>query len=247
MKEIIITKINEIVDNANKELANITKDGFPFCEDEVKISVSWDSAGVYVHSGATPVCALARTGNQFAVLDEIRFRVQDVVAATRTAVERRGGLKAEMDELAAEGDKRKRAIAALESAGLDTSILGGGVDRHSAELVVKAAEAAVVAANQNPPLGVIRYKDWMLTIKGFVGGIAVLAGGKPCLVTRFPKISTPESMDRMVRFIREDITALSESRRSYFVALNREVEREERLHEIAQKLDDAEACLAAAM
>lgn len=242
----IITKINEIVNSANAELAKITKDGFPFSETEVKISVSWDSAGVYVHSGSTPVCALARTWNH-SVLDEIRFRVNDVVAATRTAVERRGGLKAEMDELAAEGDKRKRAIAALEAAGLDTSILGGGVDRHSAELVVKAAEAAVVAANQNPPLGVVRYKDWQLTIKGFLGGIAVMAGGKPCLVTRFPKISTPESMDRMVRFIREDIAALSESRRSYFVSLNREVEREERLHEIAQKLDEAEACLAAAM
>lgn len=247
MNEIIITKINEIVDNANKELAEITKCGFPFSETEVKISVTWDSAGVYVHSGTTPVCALARTGNQFSVLDEIRFRVNDVVAATRTAVERRGGLKAEMDELAAEGDKRKRAIAALEAAGLDTSILGGGVDRHSAELVVKAAETAVVAANQNPPLGAVRYRDWALSIKGFLGGIAVMAGGKPCLVTRFPKISTPESMDRMVRFIREDIAALSESRRSYFVSLNREVEREERLHEIAQKLDEAEACLAAAM
>ncbi len=247
MKEIIINKIDEIVESANKELAKITENGFPFSMAEVEISVTWDSAGVYVHSGKTPVCALARTGNPFATVDEIRFRVNDVVAATRTAVERRGGIKKEMDDMASESDQRSRAIAALEAAGLDASIVSGGIDRHSADMVVKAAKAAVATANQNPPLGAIRYRDWQLSIKGFLGGIAVLAGGKACLVTRFPKVATPQSLARMIGFIREDIAALSESRRSYYVAMQREVDKEERLHEIARKLDAAEACLAAAM
>lgn len=247
MKEIIISKINEIAESANAELAKVTENGFPFSLAEVRLSWSMDSAGVYVRSGETPVCALARTGNPFAVVDEIRRRVMELIAATRTAVERRGGLKKEMDALASDGDQRSRAIAALEAAGLDPALVSGGIDRHSAEMVVAAAEEAVAAANRNPPLGAVRYRDWKLVVKGFIGGVAVLAGGKPCFITRFPRVTTPETISRMATFIREEILALGQSRRIYYAALQAEIEREERLNEIARRLDSAEESLAAAM
>ena len=248
LKEIV----KEVIEKANSTLREIVSGGFPFSYEEVILTSSEDSAGIYVSSGRTPVCSVARAGGQAGAIREIKEEVWRVVEATRTAVERRGSLKAEADALASDCEKREKAIAALDAAGLSSDMIEG-FDKEAARAVVEAVRKAVHKAN----LGLLlRFEDACdavgdgdakLHVRGFSGGLVVLAGGKPCLISRFPRVANNKAVERMIAFLKADIAALAESRAWYLEKVQKEAERAQRLHEIAARIDAADAQLKAMM
>lgn len=253
----VISEVEGFIAGANHSLEEVVADGFPFSFEEVVMTMTYDSAGIYVHSGLTPVCAVARAGNPERALEEIENAILDMVDDIRTAVERRGNLKEEFESIVAESEKRDKAAEALVAAGLDASILGGGVNAEAAEAVLNAAKKGVKEANKRLTLTygkaveVVGNGDWRntkLKVKGFSGGLVVLAGDKPCLITHYPKIVNNKTVENMILHMVSDIKSLGDSRRRYLERVMQDMERENRLHEIAQKLDAAnEQLMAAAM
>lgn len=242
----VMEQIAEILAPANAKLAAMTKDHpFPFSFEEVELTAESDSAGIYIRSGRTPVVAVARAGNPEGVLNEIKARVWEEVDCTRTAIERRASLKEEAEQLEAESEKQAKAKAALESAGLPADMLNGGVNTEAAQAVVAAAKKAVRKANLGLHLHFGSVCDAMggvdamkMKVVGFAGGLVITAGGKPCLITRYPKIANAKGIERMLKFIEEDIHALNASRREYFSYLREKMDQEERLHELASRMDN---------
>lgn len=212
---------NETVEHANKRLMEITEKGFPFTFEEVKMSLRVDSAGIYIYSGATPVCAVYRKGDGD-VIHQIKEAIWTTVDATKVAVERRAGLKAEAEAMANDSDQREKARTALLAAGLSTDMIDD-VDADAAKAVAKAATEAVKEANSGLFLvmgGCIPLKEAKMHVKAYSTGVVVLAGGKPCLVTRYPRVFNAKGIARMTSFIRAEISALNESRRRYFAEVN---------------------------
>lgn len=251
----VMSDADRIVNDANATLEEIVKGGFPYTIEEVRMSISSDSAGIYVHSGNTPVISVARAGDPEGVVREIRSAVLETVDITRAAVERRGKMKEEADNLASCGEEVEKAIAALRAAGISTDLLKvSAIPAEIADDVFKAAEAAVRDANKGISLNfgsavtALGGREAVkLRVTRHPGGLVVEAGGKPCLVTRFPKTANAAAAQRTVEFIKADIAALGESRRRYLAEVRDSIDREDRLHEIACRLDAADMALAAAM
>jgi len=199
-----------------------------------------------VHSGSTPVCATPRIGSPEGTVREVKAKIFNLVDETRAAIERRSSIRDEAEALQQESEKLSAAAEALRAVGLDTSVLGGGISADAEEAIVKAARQAIRIANKNPILGVVDYHDFKFELKALIGGIVVMTGSKPCLVTRFPKIGNNRTIERTIAFIKEDIAALDASRRAYFRRVSEEAEKEESLREIARRLDSADELLKAA-
>ena len=245
----VMNEVNKVIEAANAKMADIVSGGFPFTFDEVKLTAEADSAGIYVRSGNTPVCAVVRAGNPDSAIGEIKDAVWSVVDATRTAVERRQSIKADADALADEAAQKEKAIEALKSAGLSTDMLGG-VDTAAAEAIVDAAKKAVRNANKGLFMAIgnlMPLNEAKMTVKGHSNGVVILAGGKPCLVTRFPKDLNNKGVERTLKFIAADVAALNDSRRRYFERVRRDADRAERLRACAAELDRANGLVAAAM
>lgn len=245
----LMEKVNDLLVIANGKLENMVKESgnFPYGIDDVRMGVDSDEAGIYIRSGRTPVCAVVRAGSKEGLLREIKSAVWSEVDATRSAIERRKSIKADAEALAEECEKRDKSAAALVAAGLDASILGAGCDPEAAKEIVNAAKKAVKSANR----GLALYfpeaveaiagglKEAKLVVKGFSGGIVILADGKPCLVSRFPKIGNNKTVEKTVAFIEADVSALGESRRKYFRMVQEKFEREIRLRELSGRIEDA--------
>ena len=245
----LMEKVNDLLVVANDKLENMVKESgnFPYGIDDVRMSVDSDEAGIYIRSGRTPVCAVVRAGSKDGLFRDIKSAVWAEVDATRSSIERRKALKEEAKALAEESEKRDKAAAALVAAGLDASILGAGCDPEAAKEIVNAAKKAVKSANR----GLALYfpeaveaiagglKEAKLVVKGFSGGIVILADGKPCLVSRFPKIGNNKTVEKTVAFIEADVSALGESRRKYFRMVQEKFEREIRLRELSGRIEDA--------
>ena len=247
--EAVMNKVNETVDAANDKLAEIVGKSAVFSYDEVEISVEADSAGIYVHSGATPVAAVHRAGDPERVVQEIVHEIWAEVDAIRTAVERRGHLVASANLLREEDEKHQKAAAALAAAGLSADMLDAGIKPEVAEAVVNAAKKAVKEANRGlfMVLPDMPLRDARMSITIYSGGVVILAGKNPAIVTRFSKVGNARGIEKMVQFMAADIAALNESRRRYFMEIRRREEREEWLHELADRTDSLNALVAAAM
>lgn len=243
----LIDKVNDLLVIANEKLENMVNESgnFPYGIDDVRMYVDYDEAGIYIHSGRTPVCAVVRAGSKEGLIREIKSAVWSEVDATRSAIERRMSIKADAEALADECEKRDKAAAALVAAGLDTSILGAGCDTDAAKEIVNAAKKAVKSANR----GLTLYfpeaveaiagglKEAKLVVKGFSGGIVILADGKPCLVSRFPKIGNNKTVEKTVAFIEADVASLGESRIKYFKLVQERFERENRLRALSEDIE----------
>lgn len=251
--DFLVKRVSEVAEAANSRLAEIVGGGYPFALDDVKVSVTTDTAGMYVTSGSTPLVSIPRSKTDS--LREIKSKIWEMVDSARSTVERRVAQKAEADALAAESGKITKAAEALRAAGCDTSLLGGGVNLEAAKAVADAAKKAVRAANRGMYLHFgdvcdLLYGDRkgsLLTLKGYVGGIVVMAGGKPCLVSRFPKVANNSTIERTTAFVEADIKAIAESRRRYFRTVQSELEKAQLMHEKAEAIDAANAEIAAAM
>lgn len=237
INEVTMRRIGEIIAEKNSELAELG----------ITLTAENDSAGVYIHAGRTPVYVTAKVGKPFDLLDRIRFQVDEFIASSRVAAERRARIATDAASVKNEGEQLSKAIETLKAAGLDTSLLSGGCDKAATEKIVAAVKAAVKAANVNPPIDVLRYRDFRLNTRTYPAGIVIVAGGEPVMVTRFPKVSAPEVIEKACGFVRAEIAALNESRRSQFAAHNRELEKENKLREIAAQRDREEVYMAAAM
>ena len=239
-----IKAINATVEHANKRLAEITKDGFPFSLEEVKMTVELDSAGIYIHSGTTPIGAIvrARSSKNEGMIKEFKKEIWTAVDAIKIAVEQRKSLKDEAAALADAGTQEILSRNAVIAAGVSEEMLDANADRdrEAAAAIVKAAEKAVREANSGLFMalgGSIPLKEAKMKVRGFAHGIEVLAGGKTCLVTRFPKMFNNESLARMTKFIQSSIAGLNEDRRRYFEEVRRVADREERLRALALEID----------
>lgn len=248
----IYSSIAWLIAKANEDLSDIVREGKVYDMGEVALSAEYDSAGVYIKSGSTPIFSAVRTMNPQTVLSMARQAIQAEVEATRAAVERRSSIRDDAVRLAAEDSKRAAAKAALVAAGQDPSILGG-IDENTKSLVVGAVTSALEDARRSwaSQFGVmpdiIRLRgNLRLTAKTYDSGLVVSAGGKPCLVTRYPKMANAKATEKMLDFVRSEIAAIAENMAHYFRRVRTEVEREEALHGIAKRLDEAEAELKAA-
>ena len=242
----VMAEVDRILATANAKLSEITNGNFPFSYQEVQMTARKDCAGIYVHSGSTPVAAVARTGDPNMVVTEIRDAVFSMVDATRAAVERRGNLHREAEALKAEGDVMELATKTMADKGIDPSlVLREGVNHDAAKAVTEAARKAILKANQNPFLGTIRSKDWRFSMRVLPMGLVILMAGKECMVTRFPKIGNNKTIASMVSFMENDIAAMSASRNAYFKRVCMDTDKEESLHDLARQIDAAEAALRA--
>lgn len=265
--EDVLSCVEGYIAKANNDLKQIVASGFPFSYEEVIMSMTTDTAGIYVHSGLTPVCSVVRAGNPRRVLSEIEEAILNMVDDVRVAVERRSHLKAQFDALKADSEDP------LVAAGLDQAIIDAGVSNEAAEAIRMATLKAIKVANRGSRIecgeeaaeairmatmkaikmanrglrleygeeAVLALGGAKLTMVGFSGGLAVLAGGKPCIISHFPKVGNNKTVENMICHIVEDVKALGESRRRYLKRLSQDFEREARLHEIASKIDSAEA------
>lgn len=247
----IMGKVTEMVKKANDILKKAVSGGFPFAFDEVEIKADMDTAGIYVRSGNTPVCAIARVGDPERVVKVIEDEILYTVNCTRTAVERRGKLKAEHEALVKADKELKAAKAALEAQNLPVGLLGQG-DEEVAKAIVSAAQKAVKEANRGLNLvfghaveAMGGLKAVRLCVHGYAGGLVVTANGKACMVTRFPKSRSNKTIEKMVEFIGAEVSALGDSRRRYMAEMEKALLHEEQLHEIAKKLDAANEQLVA--
>lgn len=252
--DFLVKVVEETIDKANQELEVAVNGGYPFSIEDVVMTVVTDSAGLYVHSGNTPVISISRA-NAKGMGRVAKSSIWNVVNSTRSTVERRVAQKAEADALEEESGKLTRAAEALKAAGIDTSVLGAGVNLDAAKAIADAAKKAVREANR----GVYLYygdvcdalyggrKESLLQVRGYSGGVVVLAGGKPCLVTRFPKVENNSTIERTIAFVQADIKAIAESRRKYFQTVKSELEKAQLMHEKAAAIDAANAEIAAAM
>ena len=233
-------RVDEMVRVANAKLAEVVKDGFPYTMEEVKIEATIEDLVVYVHSGNTPVCAEIARWGAFEAFERTRNAVWQVLMDTRAAVERRKGLRKEAEELAAEEAKMAAAIEALKSANVNPDVLGL-VNSDMAKAVVSEVRKAVHEANRGLYLNygeaatVLggKVSDARMIVRGFLGGIVVSAGGKPCLVTRFPKSWNIGTLNKMTDFLKSDIAALGESRKKYMAKIQARFEREEKIRAAA--------------
>ena len=252
--DFLVKVVEETIYKANEELMVAVNGGYPFSIEDVVMTVVTDSAGLYVHSGNTPVISISRA-NAKGMGRVAKSSIWNVVNSTRSTVERRVAQKAEADALEEESGKLTRAAEALKAAGIDTSVLGAGVNLDAAKAIADAAKKAVREANR----GVYLYygdvcdalyggrKESLLQVRGYSGGVVVLAGGKPCLVTRFPKVENNSTIERTIAFVQADIKAIAESRRKYFQTVKSELEKAQLMHEKAAAIDAANAEIAAAM
>lgn len=245
MMNTVMDKVTEVANKANERLEAITKEGFPFAFSEVEIVVTADAAGVYIRSGNTPIASEPRKGSPEAAYQRLKSAIWEVVDTTRNAVERRRLLKKEAEELKSEDSEMSAAEAALRAAGVDTTILGK-VDASAAKEVLAAAKAAVRAANRNPFVGTIPYGEYKLSVRGYSGGVVIYAGGKPCVVTHYPKVFNNKTLVDVAGFLRETIQSLSASRRAYYARVAQAAERERKLHAVSMQMEDASAALEAA-
>ena len=253
--EDLMGKINDLLISANSKLEEMVKasDNFPYSMNDIIMTVDSDEAGIYLYSGRTPVCAVVRAGSKDGLLREIKSAVWSEVDATRSAIERRKSIKADAEALAKECEKRDKAAAALVAAGLDASILGAGCDPEAAKAIVEAAQRAVKTANRGLRLYFPKAidavsggtKEAKLVVKGFSGGVVILADGKPCMVSRFPKIGNNRTIEKTVAFIEADVAALGESRRKYFELVQEKFDRESRLRELSGRIESANGQLLA--
>jgi len=238
-------EINSLLEFANNKLKGIVGGGFPFTMEEVELSYVIDGTGVYVHSGKTPIIAELCGWDVSKIYADIRSAVFEVVDATRTAVERRKWLKAEADELASESAKLDAAKAALTAAGLDLSSLGLAEDAMAKAIVATARSAAHVAnrglyLNYDGACEAIGGRAAArLVVRGFAGGIVVSSGGKPCLVTRFPKKANNRTLEGMLAFIKADVETLGESRRKYLARVQKMVDREKAVRSASERYTQA--------
>ena len=254
--EDLMGKINDLLISANSKLEEIVKasGNFPYSMNDIIMTVDSDEAGIYLYSGRTPVCAVVRAGSKDGLFREIKSEVWAEVDSTRSAIERRKALKEEAKELAEESEKRDKAAAALKAAGLDESILGAGCDPEAAKAIVKAAEESVKAANRRVrrlyfPKAIDAVagglEEAKLVVKGFSGGFVIMADGKPCMVSRFPKVANNRTIEKTVAFIEADVSALGESRRKYFELVQEKFDREIRLRELSGRIESANGQLLA--
>lgn len=251
----LMGKVNDILISANSKLEEMVKasGNFPYSMNDIIMTVDSDEAGIYLYSGRTPVCAVVRAGSKDGLFRDIKSAVWAEVDATRSAIERRKALKEEAKALAEESEKRDKAAAALKAAGLDASILGAGCDPEAAKAVVEAAKKAVKAANRGLYLqfgGAVdavcgSSKASKLVVKGFSGGIVILADNKPCMVSRFPKVGNNKTIEKTVAFIEADVVALGESRRKYIRTVQERIDREIRLRELSGRIESANVQLLA--
>ena len=251
--EDLMEKVNDLLVIANDKLENMVKESgnFPYEIDDIRMSVDSDEAGIYIRSGRIPVCAAVRAGSKEGLLREIKSAVWSEVDATRSAIERRKSIK---EALAKESEKRDKAAAALVAAGLDASILGAGCDPEAAKAIVEAAKESVKAANRRVrrlyfPKAIDAVagglEEAKLVVKGFSGGFVIMADGKPCMVSRFPKVANNRTIEKTVAFIEADVSALGESRRKYFELVQEKFDREIRLRALSGMIESSNSQLMA--
>ena len=240
-------RLDEAVKKANAELSAMTEGGYPYSFKEVALSMDSDAAAIYIRSGNTPVYAFVRKGNPERGMEIATKEISDIVAATRATIERRKAVKAEADEMKAADGKFEAAAKVLRDAGLDDSVLKGGIDRDARKAVLKAVAASVARANRFPYIGLTDYHDFRMRVRAFPSGLVVEVGGKPVLVTRFPKAGGPKALERTILFLQNDIDGIDASRRRYFEEVREKAEREERLREAARQFEAADERLWAAM
>lgn len=241
----VLKAVEKTVTDANIKLVEITKGGFPYDIEDVVLTIECDSAGIYLHSGSTPVAAIVRAGSPEAVASELKTAVREIVESTKAAVERRGSLRDEEKDLKETGVQIEKAAAALKAAGLEASQFISDIDADARQAIVAAAKKAVQEANKNPFIDIVDYKSWRLSVQDFPRGVVITAGDAPVMITRFPKVCSNKTIEKMVSWIQNDVAALSASRNRYFERVRLEAAREEKLRSLSAQLDDTQARIAA--
>ena len=248
--KIVASAIEEKVARANEELEELTKGGFPFSFEDVKLSLETSPAGLVIRSGSdlVSVCRWPKrfdTSSEKACIADLQGEINEAVRQISQAVENRGGLVKAEDDLQAENAEESKALEIL---------LNGGISREDAEKLLsisapacadgcfEAAEKAVKAANRMLTMVIIgsgrSYAKERMTLRRYKGGFSLRAGGKTIMVTRWPK--DQRRIDSMVRYVTETISACAESRCGYFRRQRDLRDMEDRLSEMSEKVSEAE-------
>ena len=242
-------RLSEVVAKANEELAKYSAD---------KLSVSTDSAGVYVTCGKLPVVSEpVGVKDDDSMIKSMNDKVWDFVHSARGAFERRQNDserismleydtacdKALHEKFAKTEDKPDDSNAEDET-GEEHEETGDWKYFHDpavAESIVRAVKRSVKPFNRNA--GVRFYglslklgeEAITMSIRGFSRGVVVMTGGEPCYITMFPLLGSNKTTEETVTYLEAQLKAMCEKRMEYLNALKSEFERSDRLKELSNR------------
>ena len=80
-----------------------------------------------------------------------------------------------------------------------------------------------------------------MSFRGFSRGVVVSFGGEPCYITMFPLVNNNKAVKDTITYIETALKELGEKRMEYLVSVRNEIDRSNRLRELASKRDEIEA------
>lgn len=215
----LMKSVECVISHANERL--MEEIGSSFKYEDVIFSASCDDVAIYVHSGALPVCIVARNFSSERILRTVREGVWIEFDSIKATAHRRAALMREEMELGS------------EDCGMSI------VDDSSSEIVSAAREAAK-AANRGLAIfedvcsGIYGESGDMFKIRGFAGGFVMSMAGYACFVSRFPKVWNAKTISTQIDFIKRHIGSIGESFRAHLVRAKKSLEREAEFREIGK-------------
>lgn len=215
----LMKSVECVISHANERL--MEEIGSSFKYEDVIFSASCDDVAIYVHSGALPVCIVARNFSSERILRTVREGVWSELDSIKATAHRRAALMREEMELGS------------EDCGMSI------VDDSSSEIVSAAREAAK-AANRGLAIfedvcsGIYGESGDMFKIRGFAGGFVMSMAGYTCFVSRFPKVWNAKTISTQIDFIKRHIGSIGESFRAHLVRAKKSLELEAEFREIGK-------------
>lgn len=215
----LMESVERVISHANERLMEEIWSSFKY--EDVIFSASCDDVAIYVHSGALPVCIVARNFSSERILRTVREGVWSELDSIKATAHRRAALMREEMKLGS------------EDYGMSV------VDDPSSEIVSAAREAAKdanrgLAIFEDVCSGIYGESGDMFKIRGFAGGFVMSMAGYACFVSRFPKVWNAKTISTQIDFIKRHIGSIGESFRAHLVRAKKSLEREAEFREIGK-------------
>ena len=242
-------RVSEVVASANEKLKEL---------GEAPIEITSDSVGMYLAEGSLPICSIPKgVGDANVALEKVRASVQEFVRGVIGVVDRRRSNVQRSKDLEAESSWSiamiKKANPSIDgSEDWELAIKNGevwkfGPNPDAASAIVDAAKRARNAFNSKLRFKFEKVEEAIgegrkrMTVSGFMRGIVVSFGDDPCFISTFPLVGNNATVEETVAYVESTVSAIGESRVQMYERVCAEMERKNKLREIAAKRDALEA------
>ena len=241
-------RVSEVVSSANEKLKEL---------GENPIEITSDSVGVYLTEGSIPICSVPKgVGDANVALEKVRASVNEFVRGVIGVVDRRKSNVQRANDLEAESSWSiamiKKANPSIDgSDDWELAIKNGevwkfGPNPDAASAIVDAAKRARNAFNSKLRFQFEKVEEAIgegrkrMTVSGFMRGIVVSFGDDPCFISTFPLVGNNSTVEETVAYVESTVSAIGESRIQMYERVCAEMERKDKLREIAAKRDALE-------